>query len=248
MPYTIYTRVIRLRPVALAAAMASLIVAPVFSPNADVEAGINAARHGNFKMAHAEFLREAGLGNPHAQVLVGELYHKGRGVEQSYAQAAIWYQRAAEWGHPVAQYMLGGYYRRGLGIDRDPTRAFQWYQRAADQNLALAQYTLAIHYRDGIGVPADQNAASAWFEKAARQGLAEAQINLGLRYWRGNNVPEDKFLTYAWMRKAVGQGDVSAVQTLREFEKSMSEEDVPAGKNLSLTLNRAPRAVLTHGV
>ncbi len=237
MRYSIYSRWIHARAAVFAAAIMALVIAPIFSSNADVEAGITAARHGNFKMAQAEFLREARLGNPHAQVLLGELYHKGRGVEQSYAEAAKWYRQAAVGGHPVAQYMMGDYYRRGLGVDRDLSQAFGWYQQAANQDLALAQYALAIHYRDGIGVPADQENATRWFEKAARQGLAEAQINLGIRFWRGKQVQEDKILAYAWMRKAAGQGEISAVQTLREFEKKLSQEEVQAGKDLSLTLN-----------
>lgn len=237
MRYPNYSRLARARPAVLAAAFIALMAVTINPTRADVQAGIDAARGGNFNMAHAEFLREAKLGNPHAQALLGELYHKGRGVEQSYAEAARWYHQAAVRGHAVAQYMLGDYYRRGLGVDRDASQSFQWYLRAADQNLALAQYAIAIHYRDGIGVTSDQNAANTWFEKAARQGLTQAQINLGIRYWRGEHVPKNRILAYAWMRKAAGQGDISAVQTLKEYEKSMSDEDVRKGRDLSLTFN-----------
>lgn len=237
MRYPIYSRVRRLRTAVLAATLTALTAAPISASNADVQAGIDAARSGNFNMAHTEFLREAKLGNPHAQALPGELYHMGRGVEQSYAQAASWYHQAAARGHVAAQYILGDYDRRGLGVERDVSQAFQWYQRAADQNLAPAQYAVAIRYRDGIGVEADQEAATTWLEKAARQGLSPAQINLGIRYRRGNHVPRDKILACAWMRRAAGQGDMSTVQTLKELKNGISEKDVPSARDLSLTLN-----------
>lgn len=217
----------------LAIVFAAIMPGPV---QADVQAGINAAKRGNYKMAHAEFLREAKRGNPHAQVLVAELYHKGRGVTQDYRTAADWYQKAAEQNHVVAQYMIGDYYRRGFGVDRSYEQAVEWYRRAAGQNLPLAQYALGIHYRDGLGVDKDQNAATELFEKAARNGLLEAQINLAIRYWRGDVVEQDRILAYAWMRKAAGQGNIGAVQRLKSFENDMSEDEVAEGKRRSLTL------------
>ncbi len=231
---TVLSRLTGFLPAAL---LVTLFVAIATLPvRADVQAGLNAAKRGNYKMAHTEFLREAKRGNPHAQVLLAELYHKGRGVAQDYGTAAEWYRKAADQNHVVAQYMIGDYHRRGLGVDRSYEQAVEWYHRAAAQNLPLAQYALGIHYRDGLGVEKDQAAATEWFERAARNGLLEAQINLAIRYWRGDVVEQNRILAYAWMRKAAGQGNIGAVQRLKDFENDMSEDEVTEGKRLSLGL------------
>ena len=50
-----------------------------------------------------ETLQAAERGDAHAQALLGEMYEKGRGVRQDYAEAVKWFRQAAEQGHAVAQ-------------------------------------------------------------------------------------------------------------------------------------------------
>lgn len=86
MRYSIYSGLIQSRPVVCAAAMTALIAAPIFSLKADVEAGIAAARHGNFK------------------------------VDRDTSQALRWYERAANQDLALAQYALAIHYRDGIGV------------------------------------------------------------------------------------------------------------------------------------
>jgi TPR repeat protein len=53
-----------------------------------------------------------------AEFHLGWLYDNGKGVGQSYRQAAFWYEKAALGGHgiPAAKYNLGLLYEYGRGV------------------------------------------------------------------------------------------------------------------------------------
>ena len=74
---------------------------------------------------------QANQGNTEAQNRLGELYAKGRGVPQDYAQARTWYEKAAAQGHPLAQNNLAELYFAGLGGPQDYVRAYMWVSLAA---------------------------------------------------------------------------------------------------------------------
>ncbi|NGZ96128.1 MAG: hypothetical protein CV089_08375 [Nitrospira sp. WS110] len=74
---------------------------------------------------------QAGQGDAEAQNNLGELYAKGRGVPQDYAQARSWYEKAATQGHPLAQNNLAELYFAGLGGPQDYVRAYMWVNLAA---------------------------------------------------------------------------------------------------------------------
>jgi TPR repeat protein len=74
---------------------------------------------------------QASQGDTEAQHRLGELYAKGRGVPQDYAQARTWYEKAAAQGHPMAQNNLAELYFAGLGGPQDYVRAYMWVNLAA---------------------------------------------------------------------------------------------------------------------
>jgi uncharacterized protein len=74
---------------------------------------------------------QANQGDTEAQNRLGELYAKGRGVPQDYAQARTWYEKAASLGHPLAQNNLAELYFAGLGGPADYVRAYMWVSLAA---------------------------------------------------------------------------------------------------------------------
>ena len=74
---------------------------------------------------------QASQGDTEAQNRLGELYAKGRGVPQDYAQARAWYEKAAAQGHPLAQNNLAELYFAGLGGPPDYVRAYMWVSLAA---------------------------------------------------------------------------------------------------------------------
>jgi TPR repeat protein len=74
---------------------------------------------------------QAGQGDPEAQVRLGDLYAKGRGVLQDHTQARAWYEKAAVQGHPIGQNNLAELYFAGLGGPPDYVRAYMWVSLAA---------------------------------------------------------------------------------------------------------------------
>jgi len=58
---------------------------------------------------------------------LGDLYFRGRGVPNGYAEALDWYSKAAAQGHPMAQYRLGVMYAEGWAGGFDAMRAYKWF-------------------------------------------------------------------------------------------------------------------------
>jgi TPR repeat protein len=79
-----------------------------------------------------------------AQYNLGNMYYKGKGVQQDFKQAAAWYQKAAEQGFAEAQINLGYMYDEGKGVQQDFKQAAAWYQKAADQGDTMAHLGLAV--------------------------------------------------------------------------------------------------------
>jgi len=71
-------------------------------------------------------------GNADAQLALGQLYFYGRGLAQSFGDAAEWFQRAADKGHPLAFYLVGAMYEEGWGVGRDLVQSFKWYTLSLD--------------------------------------------------------------------------------------------------------------------
>jgi uncharacterized protein len=145
------------------------------APAEPAEDGVAAYKRGDYVTA-MRFLRPlAHQGNADAQFLLGEIYGRGRGVEQDYTTAVTWYRKAADQRHPGAQWSLGTMYQDGLG---DVPRAFEaaasWYRKAADQGHVLAQSDLGTVYAKGQGVPQDYVSALMWYSLAAAKGLTDA--------------------------------------------------------------------------
>ena len=76
--------------------------------------------------------------NPHDQAVLGRLYEKGEGVEQSYAKAIHYYQISADQNNSLGQYSLAECYADGKGVPKSPEKAVYYYKKAADQGYLLA--------------------------------------------------------------------------------------------------------------
>lgn len=70
----------------------------------DFDAGLEAARAGDYATALAEWRPLAEQGNVNAQHNLGVMYDFGRGVPQDVAEAARWYRAAADQGNVQAQF------------------------------------------------------------------------------------------------------------------------------------------------
>jgi TPR repeat protein len=133
----------------------------------------------------------ADQGDASAQVNLGYMYERGRGIEKNEAEAARLYQLAADQGNALAQNNLGAFYTNGRGgLTKDDREAARFYKLAADQGNALGQNNLGFFYRNGLGgLPKDDHEAARFYKLAADQGNAFGQNNLGVFYHNGLGLP-----------------------------------------------------------
>ena len=109
------------------------------------------------------FFAAAKSGDIDAQMILGEMYLDGIGIEADHQKAFFWLSKAARSGDSQAQYLLGFMYENGLKVASNIKRAVKWYTEAALQGDILAQYNLAIIYKEGKGeVEKDMKKAFKW--------------------------------------------------------------------------------------
>lgn len=113
------------------------------SPSDPVAAGARAFKQQQWQTAYEYLVQPAGEGEPQAQYLLGNHYHRGELMEREPVLAHHWWQRAAEQGVVDAQLRLAAAYALGLGTERNRETAIGWYRRAADQGSAEARAILS---------------------------------------------------------------------------------------------------------
>lgn len=115
----------------LRCAIVALVLTPTFGAAQEFDAGLNAARAGDFATALREWKALAQQGDAGAQFNLGLMYGRGEGVAQDHAEAAKWWRLAAEQGNAEAQTFLGHIHESGEGVLQDYVTAHMWF------NLAL---------------------------------------------------------------------------------------------------------------
>lgn len=168
--------------------------------HADLQAGLDAYRAGNYSAALQEFKPLAAQGNADAQVNLGFLYARGHGVPQDYKEASNWYRKAAEQGQVDAQFNLGSLYYDGLGLAHDFKKAAEWYTKAAELGQIDAQYNLGLMYATGQGVPVSLVQSYKWLAIAAALGDKEAEESkrLAAAKMSHEQIDEAQALVQAW--------------------------------------------------
>ena len=102
------------------------------------------------------------------------MYHFGKGVPQSDAEAVAWYRKAAAQGHADGQVNLGLKYANGQGVPQSDADAVAWYRKAAEQGNAMGQNNLSWMYMNGRGVSQDSLKAHMWGSLAVVNGESRA--------------------------------------------------------------------------
>lgn len=176
-------------------------------------------------------LRSAAIkGDATAAFEVGVRYAEGRGVPQSYEEAAKWYDRAAQAGVVPGMFRLGTLYEKGLGLKKDWEVARRYYMQAAERGNAKAMHNLAVLDADGGTRGANYKSASLWFRKAADRGVADSQFNLGILYARGIGVDQNLAESFKWFSLAAAQGDVDAGKKRDDVAKRLDPQSLAAAK------------------
>lgn len=176
-------------------------------------------------------LRAAAVaGNPAAEYEIAVRYAEGRGVPQSFADSARWFERAANKGLAPAQYRLGSFYEKGHGVKKDIDAARKLYISAAEKGNARAMHNLAVLYAEGVDGKPEYKTAYTWFRKAASFGVADSQYNLGILYARGIGVEQNLAESYKWFALAAQQGDQDAGRKRDDVSGRLDPQSLVAAK------------------
>lgn len=165
-------------------------------------------------------------GHPRAQLLLGELYQYGTGVQHDSDRALYWYRKAAYQGLSRAQAALALLYEYGTGVAPDPIQALMWYRLATSteppgpyrSELMAAQTELEQRLRpEALDEVTDL--VQSWHKhvrafqemlQEAEQNNAVAQREVAIMYANGQGAPQDPAKAATWYRRAADQGDALA--------------------------------------
>ena len=117
-----------------------------------------------------ELQKRAQGGDEFAQYNLGQIYEKGDGVAQNYAEAVKWFRKSAEQGNAWAQSELGVCYYQGKCVAVDQKKAFELYTKSAEQDYMVGQVNLAGCYLFGHGTEKNEKEALKWYKKAFKNG------------------------------------------------------------------------------
>jgi localization factor PodJL len=182
----------------------------------------------------------AAHGDPSAQFEVAARFAEGKGVPQSFEQAAVWYERAGTRGLAQAQYRLATLYERGLGVKGDLAKARAWYQRAALLGNLKAMHNLAVLSAGRDKGASDYAAAAQWFTEAAEHGLADSQFNLGILHENGLGMPKDPVTAYKWYALAAASGDKDAARRRDLLKPKLDKASLAAANDAVATWRQRP--------
>ena len=117
----------------------------------------------DYDQARREWLVAADAGNRDAQFWLGELHSQGKGVDQNFDTAHLFYVRAALQGHPQAQFIAGQHLLllKDIGEEQKAI-AFNLLLRAATNGETHAYGVLAWAYCEGIGTEKNVLLADLW--------------------------------------------------------------------------------------
>ena len=158
----------------------------------------------NARSAFSWYRCAAELGDPCAQLQLGNLLSEGVGCSRDDTSALLWYRRALRQGYASAANNIAVLYR-DKGNRR---RAYYWFTRASElgDDDALVEVGKALY--SGIGVRRDPLRAIECFRKAHRSSnitdasRGEAAYCLGIAYLEGAGVRRSTSHAKSWFSKA----------------------------------------------
>jgi TPR repeat protein len=172
---------------------------------------------------------------------IGERYELGqKGLKQSYAAAAKWYQRGAEQNEPRAAVALARLYAAGRGVPKNYRESLHWCKVAAERGSVMGMYCAGKLYRDGAGTPKNPALALQYLQASAEAGYADASHELARMYWNGEGVPSDHVQAYLVAQRA-SPSNPEIKKDVEEFRTLMTADELKiANKKLKKPSLRNP--------
>jgi len=88
------------------------------------------------------YRKAANAGNALGENNLADMYLRGEGVPQDYAEALRLFQKAANQGSTGARIKLGYMYANGLGAKKDPETAYAWISAASTAGDRRGDYLI----------------------------------------------------------------------------------------------------------
>lgn len=134
-------------------------------------------------------------------LITGELYYLGNGIEKDYKKAKNYFEKSAELGNENAEGYLGLFYEKGYGGEKDIDKALYWYKKSALKGNIFSKYSLGYLYYEGKEVERNLNYSFKWYKEAAEDGFAPAQYALSYLYKNGEGCDKSIFKAYYWLEE-----------------------------------------------
>jgi TPR repeat protein len=184
-----------------------------------------------------EIRKQASVGNPHAQAILGIAYLYGDfDLRQNPKKAKMWIKLAASENDPLALFtqktILSSVKNNNLTIPPEYTlkhapfllavighyyeskrnykQSFHFYLASSMQNCSLGNYYLGHSYRYGLGTTLNLKQAEAFFKKAAKNNLSKAYTALGEIYLNKSKSDKNLQQAIAFLKKGVEKNDPSS--------------------------------------
>ena len=141
---------------------------------ADVKAGVDAWKRGDFRAAVEQWRPLAISGDADAEFNLAQAYKLGRGVPLDPALAESWFRKAAMQGHVQAQDNYG----LALFQNDKKQEAVPWLEKSVARDEPRAELVLGTMLFNGDGVPREFPRAYALMTRASQQGLKSASETL----------------------------------------------------------------------
>ena len=106
-----------------------------------------------------------------AMYLLGCLYRDGEGRNQSFEQAAKWFEQAARRSNASAQFSLGALLVNGQGVPKNLPRALELFKQSAAQGNTGALISLGFCHEFGFGVAQNYQEARRFYTLTSAEGV-----------------------------------------------------------------------------
>jgi hypothetical protein len=153
--------------------------------------------------------------NPHAMLVLTEMFTSGAGVRRDAAMAVQLLTAGARLGDRACPYLLARRYVEGDGVPQDTAKALKELEELGYMGFPDAVLEVGLIHLEGRGGhKKDLGEGLRQIRIAAVSGSAAARLKLGEMYYHGVGVEADRVLAYEWVYLAAKKQLKAAQQFL----------------------------------
>lgn len=166
----------------------------------------------------------------------GVMYYHGKGVPQSYIDAAYWFNIAEKNGEKNAAYALALQFLNGQGVEKNTKIALELLQKASDKGcngarLVLAGILLYGTYGDNEEIIIEEHPKEGFelffqvasFSEPENRRVAEYEV--GCCYYYGKGTEKDLLEAKKWFEKSFDDDYDDAKKALLKVEEEINNQN-----------------------